>query len=155
MGGRQAWKVASLLAEKRIPVIFGATQALPSGADERYDEQYAAPGLLHQAGVRFAFATFGSSDSRTLPYEAGNAVSYGLPREEALKAVTLRAAEIYGVADRVGTIEAGKIANFIVTDGDPFEYRTQFRHIVIAGHEVGPENRHLELYQKYRGRPKR
>ena len=154
LGGRQAWKLPEELATQGIPVILGQTQALPSGPDERYDEQYAAPAVLYEAGVQFAFATFSSSDSRTLPFQAGNAVPYGLPLEEALKAITIRAAEIYGLADQFGTIEAGKVANLILTDGDPLEYTTQIRHIVIEGQEVDLANRHLDLYETYRGRPR-
>lgn len=154
MGASEAWKERALLAEKGIPVIHGPTQDLPNGQDEGYDEMYAAPGLLYQAGVKIAFGTFNSSASRTLPYEAANAVSYGLPREEALKAVTINAAEILGVADKIGTIEAGKIANLIVTDGDPLEIKTQIRHVIIGGYEVSTDNRHRELYEKHRGRPK-
>ncbi|GBD31645.1 MAG: imidazolonepropionase [Gemmatimonadales bacterium] len=154
VGGREAWKVRELLAEKQIPVIAGPTQTLPTGQDEGYDEMYAAPGLLYQAGVKFAFGTFNSSDSRTLPYEAGSAVSFGLPREQALRAITVNGAEILGLGDRLGTIEPGKIANLIVTDGDPLEIRTQVKHVIIAGRDVGTDNRHLELYLKYRARPK-
>ena len=153
--GSQAWKVRQLLAGKNIPVIIGPTQALPTGQDEGYDEEYGAAGMLFHAGVKFAIATFNSADSRTLPYEAGNAVGYGLPKEEALKAITLRPAEIYGVADKFGTVEVGKFGNLIVTDGDPLEYKTQFKHVIIAGRDVGPANKHLELYEKYRNRPKR
>jgi imidazolonepropionase-like amidohydrolase len=153
-GGSEAWKLRTRLAEKQIPVITGPTQALPTGDDEGYDEMYAAPGLLHQAGVKIAFGTFGSSDSRTLPYEAGNAVAYGLPREAALRAITINAAEILGVADKLGTIEVGKIANLIVTDGDPMEITTQVKHVIIAGREVSLENRHQQLYDRYRSRPR-
>ena len=153
-GGSQAYRVRTLLAEKKIPVILGPTQSTTTGEDAGYDERYAAPGLLHQAGVRFAVATYNSSDSRTLPYEAASAVSFGLPREEALKAVTLYPAQILGVADRLGTIEAGKLANLIVTDGDPLEIRTQVKHVVIAGREASLDNKHLELYERYRARPK-
>jgi imidazolonepropionase-like amidohydrolase len=155
LGGSQAWKVRAELAKQGIPVILGPTQALPSGPDEPYDEQYAAPGLLHKAGARIAFATFGASDSRTLPFQAGNAVSYGLPADEALKAITVRAAEIFGVADRIGTIAPGKLANLIVATGDPLEYATAIRHVIIAGADVDVANRHLELYERYRGRPRR
>ena len=153
--GNQAWKVAQLLAERNVPVIIGPTQALPTGQDEGYDEEYGAAAKLFQAGVKFAIATFNSADSRTLPYEAGNAVGYGLPKEEALKAITIRPAEIYGVADKFGTVEVGKFGNLIVTDGDPLEYQTQFRNVIIAGRDVGPMNKHLELYEKYKNRPKK
>jgi imidazolonepropionase-like amidohydrolase len=153
LGGSQVWKMAEELARQSIPVILGPTQALPSGADESYDEQYAAPARLFEAGVQFAFATFSSPDSRTLPFQAGNAVPYGLPHDEALKAITLRAAEIYGVDDQLGTIETGKRANLIVTDGDPLEYTTTMMRLIIEGREVSFDNRHLELYETYRDRP--
>jgi imidazolonepropionase-like amidohydrolase len=154
LGAREAFKVRELLAEKQVPVILSATQALPAGEDGWYDEQYAQPGLLHQAGVKIAISTFNSSDSRTVPYEAGQAVPFGLPREEALKAITLYPAEILGVADQLGSIEAGKIANLIVTTGDPLEIQTEVRDVIINGHRVSLDNRHLELYQKYRARPR-
>jgi imidazolonepropionase-like amidohydrolase len=153
LGGQEAYKLRTLLAEKKVAVILGPTQAVPA-ADAGYDERYAAPGLLHEAGVRFAIATFGASNSRTLPYEAGSAVSFGLPPDEALKAVTLYPAQILGLADRVGTIEVGKLANVIVTDGDPLEIRTQVRHAVVAGREASLDDRHQQLYQRYRARPR-
>ena len=153
IGGNEAYKVRTLLAEKKVPVILGPSQEVP-GTDAGYDERYAAPGLLKQAGVQFAIATFNSEDSRTLPYEAGSTVSFGLPAEDALKAITIYPAEILGVADRVGTIEVGKLANIIVTDGDPLEIRTQVKHVVIAGRDVSLDNKHLQLYTRYRGRPK-
>jgi imidazolonepropionase-like amidohydrolase len=155
LGGREAWKVADTLAAKRIPVILGRTAALPASENEGYDEKYAQPGVLHAAGVPFAISTFDASDSRTLPYEAGFAVPFGLPEEEALKAITLYPAQILGVGDRLGTIEAGKIANLIVTDGNPLEIRTQVEHVVIAGRSVSLENRHQALYERYRARPVR
>lgn len=155
LGGHEAWKVRDSLAAKQIPVILGRPQMTPSGADERYDEQYAQPGMLHDAGVTFAISTFNASDSRTLPYEAGTAVPYGLPEDEALRAITLYPAEILGVADRLGTIEVGKAANLIVTDGTPLEIRTTYHHIIINGRDVGLMNKHLELYETYKARPKR
>jgi len=154
MGAGEAWKVKEELAQKQIPVIIGPTQDLPNAQDEAYDEMYAQPAALHQAGVRFALSTFNSSDSRTLPYEIGNAVPYGLPQEEAIKAITLYPAQILGVAGQLGTIEPGKIANLIVTDGDPLMIQTTYKHVIINGNDVSLDNRHLELYQKYRGRPK-
>lgn len=154
LGGEEAWKLKDELARKQIPVILGPTQTLPNADDRWYDEMYAQPAALYQAGVKFAISTFSASDSRTLPYEAGNAVPYGLPREEALKAITLYPAQILGLADRLGTIEAGKLANLIVTDGDPLMIQTQVKHLIIAGREVSLDNKQLELYRKYRARPK-
>jgi len=154
-GAAEGYRVAELLAEKKIPVILGPTQELPMGVDRPYDEQYANPGKLHAAGVKIAFATFNSAYSRTLPYEAAQAIPFGLPREAALRAVTINPAEILGIADRLGSIEAGKIANLIVTDGDPLEITTQIRHLIINGKETDLRNRHLDLYEKYRSRPAR
>jgi imidazolonepropionase-like amidohydrolase len=152
-GARAGYRVASLLAEKEIPVIIGPTQILPSGPDAPDDEPYANPGKLHAAGVKSAFASFGSAYSRTLPYEAAMGIPYGLPREAALRAITTNPAEILGLGDRLGTIEPGKIANLIVTDGDPLEIRTQIRHLIIAGAEVSTMNKHEHLYETYRARP--
>ncbi|HSF23791.1 MAG TPA: amidohydrolase family protein, partial [Blastocatellia bacterium] len=88
-----------------------------------------------------------------LPYHAGMAAAFGLPKEEALKAVTIYPAEIFGVADRVGSIEEGKVANLIVTDGDPLEIRTQIKHVFINGRDIPLTSRHTELYEKYKARP--
>lgn len=153
-GAREGYRVAALLAEKKVPVILGPTQAMPTGPDAAYDEAYANPGKLHAAGVKIAFATFGASDSRTLPYEAAMAIPYGLPREAALRAVTINAAEMLGLGGRLGTIEPGKVANLIVTDGDPLEITTQLRHLIIEGRETSTMNKHRELYERYRSRPK-
>lgn len=152
-GGGEAWKVKDLLKQKNIPVILRPTQTLPQEEDDPYDRPFTAPGELHAAGVKIAFATFDSSDSRTLPYETANAVPYGLPWEEALKAITLYPAQILGVADRLGTIEVGKLANLIVTDGDPLSIPTQVRYLFIQGQLTSTDNKHKQLYEKYRARP--
>jgi imidazolonepropionase-like amidohydrolase len=103
--------------------------------------------------VKIAFQTNDSAYSRNLPYHAGMAAAFGLPKEEALKAVTIYPAEIFGIADRVGSIEQGKIANLIVTDGDPLEIRTQIKHVFINGRDIPLTSRHTELYEKYKARP--
>ena len=149
---RGAWKVADLLAEHDVPVILGTTQTMPGGDDESYDEAYANPGRLHDAGVRIAISTFGSSNVRTLPYEAAQAVPFGLPREEALLAITLRPAQILGLDEHYGTIEVGKAANLIVTDGDPLEIQTNVERLIIDGSLVDRDNKHDSLADKYRGR---
>lgn len=152
-GAVQGYRVADMLAEKGIPVLLGSPQSMPSDADASYDEPYANPGKLHAAGVKIAFATYNSSSSRLLPYDAAMAVPYGLPRDEALRAITINAAEMLGVDDRLGSIETGKIANLIVTDSDPLVLTTELRHLVINGREVGTMNRHRELFQKHSSRP--
>ncbi|MBW3552950.1 MAG: amidohydrolase family protein [Gemmatimonadetes bacterium] len=153
-GASEGYRVADLLAAKGIPVILGPTQSMPRGADRGYDEPYANPGILHAAGVTIAFATFNSSDSRTLPYEAATAIPFGLPREAALRAITVAPAQILGLSDRLGTLEPGRLGNIIVTDGDPLEITTQVRHLVVEGREVSTMDRHRELYERYRARPK-
>ncbi|MDP2958161.1 MAG: amidohydrolase family protein [Longimicrobiales bacterium] len=153
-GGREGWRIAEWLAGKNVPMILGPSQTMPSGSDPSYDEAYASAGKLHKAGVKIAFATFNSSDSRTLPYEAAMAVPFGLPREAALEAVMKNGAEMLGLGDRMGTIERGKIANLIVTDGNPLEIQTQILDLFILGRQVSTDNKHKSLYDKYRSRPK-
>lgn len=153
VGGYDAAKVADLLAERDIPVILSPPHRAARNIDDPYDHTYSLASRLHDAGVRFAFATFDSANSRRLPYEAGSTVAYGLPAEEALKAITRYPAEILGVGDRLGTIEEGKIANLIVTDGDPLEITTEIKHVFINGSDVSLDNKHRRLYEKYLARP--
>jgi imidazolonepropionase-like amidohydrolase len=126
---------------------------MPSREDDAYDAAFANAGLLSKAGVKIAFQTLDSAHVRDLPYHAGMAAAFGLPKEEALKAVTIYPAEIWGVADRIGSIEQGKIANLIVTDGDPLEIRTQLKYLFINGRQLPLTSRHTELYEKYKARP--
>ncbi len=162
-GGRDAWKVTDLLVAKKIPVILGRTQSLPAEEDDSYEQPYATPGELTKAGVRIAFASGagggfgpdGPHGARTIPYEAGQAAAFGLSEDDAMKALTLWPAEILGVDKQLGSIETGKIANVIVTDGSPLALNTNVKHVIISGRDVSLENRHLALYDKYRGRPAR
>ncbi|HKP11188.1 MAG TPA: amidohydrolase family protein [Blastocatellia bacterium] len=152
-GGIEAYRVADQLKAKNIPVIVGPVLRMPNREDDPYDAAFANAGLLAKAGVKIAFQTTDSATARDLPYHAGMAAAFGLPREEALKAVTIYPAEIFGVADRIGSVEQGKVANLIVTDGDPLEIRTQIKHVFINGREVPLSSRHTELYEKYKARP--
>jgi imidazolonepropionase-like amidohydrolase len=152
-GGVEAHKVADLLKTKNIPVLIGPVLRFPQNEDDPYDEPFANAGLLSKAGVKIAFQTADSAYSRNLPYHAGMAAAFGLPKEEALKAVTIYPAEIFGVADKIGSIEQGKIANLIVTDGDPLEIRTQIKYLFINGNQVPLTSKHTELYEKYKARP--
>ena len=133
-------------------MICGPTLELPLDADDPYDRSLTIPAELHKAGVKIAFGSFSTSFSRNLPYQAANAVAYGLPYDEALKAVTINAAEIWGAASEIGSIENGKVADLIVTDGDPLETRTQLKYSFIAGKQVDLANKHTRLYDKYRER---
>ena len=152
-GGAEAWKVKELLMEKKIPVVLAPTNRLPEQIDTPYDKPYTEPSELFTAGIPIAFSSFGTSFSRRLPQYAGTAVAYGLPHDEALKAVMLNAAQIFGLADQLGTLEPGKIANVIVTNGDPLELQTQVRYLFIKGQLTSTDNKHRELYEQYRKRP--
>jgi imidazolonepropionase-like amidohydrolase len=152
--GAEAYKVKDLLRSKSIPVILGPTLKLPREEDDPYDRLLTQPAELAAAGVKFAFGSFDNSFSRRLGQQAANAVAYGLPYDEALKAVTLYPAEIFGLADQVGTLESGKIANVIVTNGDPLELTTEVRYLFIKGQLTSLDNKHKALYEKYLKRPK-
>ena len=154
-GGTGAREIAATLAEKDIPVILGPVQRLPQGEDTAYDDPNTLPGVLHDAGVEIAFATFNSSDSRTLPYEAANSVSWGLSQDAALEAVTLAPARVLGVDDRLGSLEVGKVGNLIVTDGDPLEITTEIEWVFIKGVPSSLDNKHRSLWEKYDNRPAR
>ncbi len=153
VGGLEAPRVAPLLKSKNIPVVLGSVLTLPAREDDHHAATYRAAGELAQAGVQFAFGTDGSDNNRLLPYEAAISVAWGLDRDRALRAMTLDAATILGVADRVGSLEAGKIANFFIANGDPMEMKTQFTHIFINGKNVGLKSKHTELYERFSSRP--
>jgi imidazolonepropionase-like amidohydrolase len=153
-GGEEAYKVKDLLRSKSVPVILRPTLTLLSDEDDSYDRLLSQPAELSAAGVKFAFGSFDNSFARRLGQQAANAVAYGLPYDEALKAVTIYPAQIFGVADQVGTLETGKIANIIVTNGDPLELTTDVKYLFIKGQRTALDNRHLRLYEKYLNRPK-
>ncbi|MFY9531279.1 MAG: amidohydrolase family protein [Candidatus Acidiferrales bacterium] len=152
-GGNEAWKEKDLLKQKSIPVILGPDLRLPDEEDFPYDKPMTQPSELVAAGIPIAFSSFNTAFSRRLAQQAGNAVAYGLPHEEALKAVTVNAAKMLGFADQLGTLEPGKIANLIVTDGDPLEIKTNVRFLFIKGQLTSQDNRQLQLYEQYRKRP--
>ena len=152
-GGADAWNVKDLLKKNNIPVILQPTERLPQHEDDPYDAAFTLPNEFHKAGVKFAFGTFSNQFTRNLPYQAATAVAFGLPYDEALKAVTLNAAEIWGVSDRIGSIQEGKWADLMVTDGDPLETKTQIKQLFIKGKAVDLDNKHKRLYEKYLNRP--
>ena len=149
VGGREAPDVAAFLAERKVPVIYGPIHRLPSRRDEEFSAPFEGPAILHEAGVRFAIGAFDTSNVRNLPYHAATAAAYGLPAESALRAITLSAAEVLGIADRYGSITPGKSATMIVTDGDPLEITTQVEAMWIDGVSVDLNSRHTQLYGKY------
>jgi imidazolonepropionase-like amidohydrolase len=157
-GGQDAGMVADLLASNQIPVIFDKLLEQPVRDTDAYDTQFAMPAVLHRAGVRVIFSLGPSSINatlaRNLPYVAAQAIAFGLPEDEALKGVTLYPAQLMGVADRLGSIEAGKLATLFVCDGDIFDIRANVKQMWIAGHDINLETRHTRLYEKYRNRPR-
>ncbi|HEX7898748.1 MAG TPA: amidohydrolase family protein [Planctomycetota bacterium] len=152
-GGAEAWKVAALLAEKKIPVILAGAMGTPAERHDPVDAAYANAARLHKAGVTFAIAAAleeWHGNTRNLPYNAAWASAYGLPREEALKAVTIYPARILGVDARLGSLEPGKDADLLVTTGDPLETLTDIVHMFIQGRPIAPETKHTRLYDRFR-----
>ena len=151
--GGDAWRCAEALAERRIPVITRSI-TMPRRRYEPYDTAFSAAARLHAAGVRICFHTDNASNVRRLPFEAGRAAAYGLPRDIAERAITLTTAEILGIADRYGSLEPGKSATFILTDGDVLETRTHVRRAWLDGEEIDLTSRHTRLFETYRNRPR-
>lgn len=154
MGARDAWRIADKLAELNVPVVFGSPYGLPARNDEGYDQAFATPARLAEAGVNFAISYPGYWDVRNLPFAAGNAVAFGLEQQQALAAITLKPAEIMGVADKLGSLEVGKSASLSVSEGDLLDPIGQkLTHLYIDGRQVSLSSRHTELYEKYRQKP--
>ena len=165
-GGRDAWRLAKELAAAKIPVIFerifndGNGLAATDARDtEPYDVHFHAPAVLAEAGVKIAITGgLGAEEAtnvRNNPYYAAQAVAFGLSREEAIKALTLYPAEMFGVADRLGSISQGKEATLFISSGDMLDIRTQVKRVWIRGEETSLENKQTRLYEKYRARPKK
>jgi len=153
-GGAEAWKVKDILRSKSVPVILGPTTGAPPEEDDPYDRLLSQPEELRAAGVKVAFASFDNSFARRLGQQAANAVAHGLPYDEGLKGVTLYPAQMFGLDSQLGTIENGKIANLIVTNGDPLDVTTDVRYLFIKGQLTSTDNKQKDLYEKYKNRPK-
>jgi imidazolonepropionase-like amidohydrolase len=152
-GGQEAWKAADVLNKNNIAVIYSNIYSLPVREDDAYDYLFEAPAKIQQAGIKFCISTgdFGA-EVRDLPYHAGLASAYGLSKEEALKSVTLYPAQILGIADKLGSVETGKVANIVVTDGDMLEPRTNIKYLFINGRLLPLTSRHTELYERFKDR---
>jgi imidazolonepropionase-like amidohydrolase len=153
VGGRDAWRLAAWLGEENIPVIYTHTFTLPQDDSMAYDTQFRAPSFLAERGVKVAFSTGDASLVKNIPYEAAQAIAYGMFEENALRGITLYPALLAGVADRLGSIESGKEATLFTTDGSVFDIRSNVLRMWIAGEEVPLDSRHTRLYEKYRARP--
>lgn len=148
----EGWRVADQIAKAGVPVITGPVIAIPSRETDRYDKAYANPGLMQKAGVKVAIRSNDTENVRNLPFNAGFAVAYGMDKAAALKAVTITPAEIFGVADKLGSIEVGKSATLFVSTGDPFETKTKIEHLFIDGWDVPIDSRHIQLYHEFLNR---
>jgi imidazolonepropionase-like amidohydrolase len=136
------------IASLKVPVIVGPIYETPKDY-ERFDAVYSLPAELQKRGVKIAFASFDAHNARNLPYQAGFAVGFGLPADEALKAITLNAAEIWGVADQLGSLDPGKTANVVVASGDPLDVKTDVKRVFIAGQETSMTSRQTRLRDEY------
>lgn len=151
-GANDVARVVDEVKKRNIPVILGPILALPQREDDPYDVLFTNAKTLFDNGIAFAFQTSDAHNARNLPYHAAACAAFGLPKEEALKAVTINPARIWGVADRLGSLEVGKSATLILTDGDPLEIRTNVKRVYIAGEEISMDSRHTLLYEKFKQR---
>jgi imidazolonepropionase-like amidohydrolase len=148
-GVAEGWRVADSIALAGVPVITGPMLAMPSRDTDPYDQPYKNAGLMQKAGVKVALRTNEAENVRNLPFNAGFAAAYGMGQDEALKAVTIIPAEIFGVADKIGSIEVGKKANLFVSTGDPFEPSTAIKYLFIDGWNIPIESRQTLLYDEF------
>jgi len=158
VGGKDSWRVTQLLKDREIPVIYTQTHSTPMRRFEQYDQAFITPSQLYAAGVKFCISNsespFQTPHIRNLPYHAAKAASYGLSWKEALRSITLSTAEILGVEDQVGSLEASKDATFFIADGDILDIRTQVNMAFVQGRRVDLSDRHKTLYFKYRNKYK-
>lgn len=148
-GVSEGWRVTDSLVKYNIPVITGPVLSLPARNSDKYDRAYENASLMSKAGVKVAIRTNQEENVRNLPFDAGFAATYGMGIDKALEAITIVPAQIFGVADKYGSIEAGKIANLFICDGDPFEMKTTISHLFIKGWNVPMESRHTLLYDEF------
>lgn len=156
-GGSDALQCANLIKEANVPIIIPSVYRLPNRHDAAYDEAYALPSRLQEAGIKYSIAgdgRFGASTVRNLPYHAASAVAFGLTEDQALRAITLSPAEIFGVADQMGSITVGKDATLFVADGNILETPTQVVKAYVQGRQVDLSSKHTQLYEKYKAKYK-
>ncbi|MBN9296613.1 MAG: amidohydrolase family protein [Filimonas sp.] len=152
VGGSESWQIADLLKQNNIAVILNEQHALPSTEDDDVDQPFKTPAVLQKAGVLFAINdSHDESRYRNLPFNAGTAATYGLTKEEALSAITLNSAKILGVSDKTGSLEVGKDANIVISDGDILDMKSSLiSKAFIQGRDVSLDNKQKELYEKYK-----
>lgn len=151
VGGMDSWRIADLLKQHNVSVILNQMHSLPTAADDDVDQPYKTPALLQKAGVTFAINDEDSQNrGRNLMFNAGTAAAYGLNKEEALQAITLNAAKCLGIEKQTGSIEIGKDANIIISDGDILDMRTsQVTHAFIQGRNIDLNDKQKQLHERY------
>lgn len=147
-GVSEGWRVAEQLADAEIPVIATAL-VTPSRSSDHYARPYQNAGLMANAGVHVSLSTFNTENVRNLPFHAGYAATYGMGVEEALKAVTINPATLWGVDDKLGSIDVGKHANLFLVDGDPFETTSTIKDVFIRGYRIPMVSRHTQLNEEF------
>ena len=153
---RDAWLVKDLIRQEGVTVVCGPVHALPERSDDLISQPFETPAELHKAGIPIAFSLSGAWEQRRVPFHAGHAVGFGLPYEEAVRALTLTPATLMGIADRVGSLEAGKDATLFVSDGDALDMRgNKVERAFIGGREVNLDSRQTALARKYRAKYER
>ncbi len=152
VGGSESFQVANLLKQNNIAVVLDSQHALPAMEDDDVDQPYKTPAALQRAGVLFALNdTHTESRYRNLSFNAGTAATYGLTKEEALQAITLNAARILGIADKTGSLEAGKDANIVISEDDILDMKSSnVIHAFIQGRDVNLDNKQKQLYERYK-----
>ncbi len=150
VGAADAWLITDFLREHQVVVVLTQTHRLPTREDEDIDQPYKTPALLHEAGIPFAIASEAAWQQRNLPFEAGQAVGYGLPYEAAIQAISLTPAVIMSIANRVGSLEVGKDATLFISEGDALDMRTNYvTAAFIQGREISLDNKHKQLQRRF------
>lgn len=151
VGGRDSWRITEFLKENNVPIIIKSTQRLPGREDEDIDQPFKTPALLHEAGILFCLSHSGFDTQRNLPFQAGQAIGFGLDYEEAIKSLTLNTAKILGIDQTVGSLEEGKDATLFISEGDVLDMRTsKVVQAFIRGKEINLDNKQKALYRKYK-----
>ena len=146
-------RVIPELKSRNIPVILGPILSLPPREDDPYDLVFTNAKTLNDAGIPFAIQSQDAHNARNLPYQAAACAAFGLPKDVALRSVTIAPAQIFGLADKIGSLETGKLANIIMTDGDPLEIVTHVRRLFIGGEEITLDTNQTLLWEKFKARP--
>jgi imidazolonepropionase-like amidohydrolase len=154
VGGQESWQIADLLKQNNVAVILGREHSLPQTEDDDVDQPFKTPYMLQKAGVLYALNDdFDEARYRNLAFNAGTAVAYGLSKEEALQAITLNAAKILGVDNTTGSIEVGKDANIVISEGDILDMKSSIIDAAfIQGRKVSLENKQTQLYERYKSK---